>query len=108
MAGRILLCLTLLASEALPRGGTIRVTTGGGLSRSGVSIEAEGPGARVTPQVLQALAAADCGELTSATVVGYYAQVLAGRMAAAVVTDGGDGRIRLSFTPAGSGGGRRH
>ena len=110
VAARIVLCLTLIASEALPRGGTIRIKTAGGLVGSGLAVEAEGPTARLAPEALQALQAADCRDLTSSTVVGYYVQMLADRFAATVVTDVDDGRVRLSLSdarPGRVGGGRR-
>jgi hypothetical protein len=100
--------MALLASEALPRGGTIRVTTGSSPVQYGISIEAEGAGARLLPQVLQALQTPSCGELTSATVVGYYSQVLAGRLAASVTTEVGEGGVRLSLAPLDFRGSRPH
>ncbi len=99
LAGRIVLCLALIASEALPRGGTVRVVFGASSERS-FTVEAEGPAARLTPQVLQALQAADCGGLTSSTVIGYYAQLLATRVAADIIPEVGDGSVCLSLSHA--------
>ncbi|MFO1154535.1 MAG: histidine phosphotransferase family protein [Rhodospirillales bacterium] len=106
--GRLALCLVLLASEALPRGGTVRLSEDRSLSHHRLSIEAEGVGARLTPQALAALRATDCQDLTSANVVGYYAQVLARCVAAEIAFDVAEGKVRLSLTPIGAEGSQRH
>lgn len=103
---RIVLCLALLASEALPRGGTVRIAVRRGAE--GLSVEAEGTGARLTPAVLDALRATGCADLTSATVVGYFAQVLAGRASASVAADAVEGLVRFSLNPLGAAGRRPH
>lgn len=101
-AGRLVLCLALLASEALPRGGTIRVTTSG-FPRNGLWIEAEGVGARVLPQVVQALQAPDGGDVTSSTVVAYYIRMRAAELGLRIGADLDEGRVRLSVVATGSG-----
>ena len=63
-----------LAAEGLPRGGRVVVGAGAG----GPEIDATGPGSGPSPEIRAALAlAVPTGELTSRTVGGYFAGLLA-------------------------------
>jgi histidine phosphotransferase ChpT len=82
---RLCLCLLIVAQEALPRGGVIAVAVADdGLA---LTVRAEGRGARLAEPVAAAFAAANCHELTSRTVVGYYARILARRLTASLSVD---------------------
>jgi histidine phosphotransferase ChpT len=92
-AGRLLLNLTLLAVECLPRGGNVRVV----FSTNRIAIEATGPQARLTGEIKAAIAGAVApAQLTARTVVGYYATQLVTSLGGRLdLGDEGAGTIRF-------------
>lgn len=87
--GKILLLLILLASEALPRGGTVSVHTAVLPEGAGIAVTASGRGARLRPEVQAALegTAAD-GDLSARNVHAYFARHLATTEGSAIEIDG--------------------
>lgn len=77
---RLLLCLTLIATEALPRGGTVSIV----VSRSTVGLDllirAAGASARMPQASFDASMADSCSHLTPRTVVGFYAGRLSAQL----------------------------
>lgn len=90
-AARLVLCLALMATEALPRGGIVSLA----VSRSDETLEmivrAKGSGARMPSAALEAFHAKTCAAITPRTVVGYYAGQLAARMGAVLKLAGEPG-----------------
>jgi histidine phosphotransferase ChpT len=99
-AGRLLLNIMLLASECLPRGGSIRVA----LATNRITAEVAGPQARLAPETKSAIAGTVLpAALSARTVVGYFvAQLTAGLGGRLEMTDDGTGKVRLqaTFSPA--------
>jgi histidine phosphotransferase ChpT len=95
-AGRILLNLTLLAVECLPRGGNVRVSA----SPRRVSVEATGPQARLAGEAKSAMTGAIApAQLTARTVVGYYVvQLISGLGGKLELSEEGTGMVRLQAT----------
>lgn len=85
---RIVLCLALIATESLPRGGIISVFLSHVNDVLKLVIRAAGKGARVPAPALEAYRASSCAELTPNTAVGYYAGELARRLNAILDVDG--------------------
>ena len=102
-AGKLLLNLCLIGSEALPRGGILLVNSGHVDGRLGFAVSAQGDGARLTPEVQQALSVnVDAHDLTSRTVNAHFTAVLAQKLAAELeiqITDGAEVRLAVLFPP---------
>lgn len=98
LAQQKLACVLLaLAGEALPRGGRLAVAAGAG----GPEIEAEGDGAGPSPQVRAAMSlAAPVAELTSRTVSGYFAGLLAEALGCRLTVAARAGGFRLAAIAA--------
>jgi histidine phosphotransferase ChpT len=100
--GRLLLNLTLLAVECLPRGGSIRVVLG----PNRVGIDATGPQARVSGDTKAAITGAlSPVELSARTILGYYVTQLVTSLGGRLdLADEGAGEIRFQmvFTPTGA------
>ncbi|MCW8914560.1 MAG: histidine phosphotransferase family protein [Magnetovibrio sp.] len=78
MAAKLLLNLCLIGSEALPRGGSIRVDISEIGGRLGFAVAAKGEGAGLKPEMGNALnTSIDVNTLTARTVHGYFTAVLA-------------------------------
>jgi histidine phosphotransferase ChpT len=97
--GRLLLNLTLLAVECLPRGGTARVALGS----NRIGIEAMGRQARLSGETKAAMAGAVApAQLSARTVLGYYVtQLITGLGGQLELSDEGAGTIRFQtlFSP---------
>lgn len=91
---KTLLNVLMLADEALPTGGTLRVEGGGDATTGVVSVVAEGRSVRLIPEALDALAGEEGAEedLSPRSVHAYAT----GRFAETF-------RLRLTFEPAGEG-----
>ncbi len=91
--GRLLLNLTLLAAECLPRGGSIRVALG----PNRIGIEAKGPQARLSGETTAAIADTVLpAQLSARTVVGYYVRQLITSLGGRLdVVDEGAGTIHF-------------
>lgn len=98
LAQQKLACALLaLASEALPRGGRLVVRAGAG----GPEIDAEGEGAGPSPQIRAAMSLeAAAGDLTSRTVGGYFAGLLAAAFGSRLVVTDQPGGFRLAAIAA--------
>lgn len=81
---RLVLCLALMASEALPRGGTLAIGMRRTNERLSIVVSASGVGARLPSAAFDAYQATSCADLTPRTVVGYYAGQLATRLNASL------------------------
>jgi histidine phosphotransferase ChpT len=97
--GRLLLNLTLLAVECLPRGGIARVALGS----NRIGIEAMGRQARLSGETKAAMAGAVApAQLSARTVLGYYVtQLITGLGGQLELSDEGAGTIRFQtlFSP---------
>lgn len=98
LAQQKLACALLaLAGEALPRGGRLVV----GVGADGLEIEAEGEGAAASPQIRAAMSlVAAPDELTSRTVGGYFAGLLAEALGCRLVVAEGPRGFRLAAIAA--------
>lgn len=83
-AARLLVCLVLVATEALPRGGVILLRLSRSDGQLAVMVQATGRGARTPDAALEAYRAPSCEGITPRTVVGFYAGKLAAQMGAVV------------------------
>ena len=82
-SGRLLLNLVLLAREALPKGGTVRVKLAAYAEGTGVVLTAAGRGASLKADVRDAMAAGIAADaLTPQTVHGHYVAAIAGALGA--------------------------
>ncbi len=82
---RLALILVLIGADALPRGGTLNVRCAGTAAGTEVSVIARGARARLPASLRAAIdPRVPAGALTSRTVHGYLAAVLARRLGAAV------------------------
>jgi len=83
MAGKLLLNMCLIASEALPKGGQLEVNLGDVENRLGFGIAAVGEGANLSDEMRAAINVyADSENLTPRTVNGYFMTVLAAQLGA--------------------------
>ncbi|NJO67632.1 MAG: hypothetical protein HC826_01400 [Rhodospirillales bacterium] len=97
-AARLILCLTLLACEALPRGGRISVEPVDGYSGFTVLLRAEGRGARFPLPSLDAFRATRCDGLTPRTIVGFVAGQLSRELGARLdCSENGEGGVTLAL-----------
>ncbi len=106
-AGKVLLLLVLAAAECLPRGGGVSVHVAAVAEGMGLAIVAKGDGARLRPDVAQALAAADPDQVSARNVHGHYAAVLAASLGGRLeVSDAVADEVRLMsvFPPVGGAG----
>jgi histidine phosphotransferase ChpT len=96
MAEQKLACAMLaLAAEGLPRGGRVVVSAGAG----GPEIEATGPGSGPSPEARAALAlAVPTDQLTSRTIGGYFAGLLAEALERRLFIADQPGGFRLGTT----------
>lgn len=96
--GKLLLNLCLLATEALPRGGVLVVNSGFVDGRRGIAVLAQGEGARLIPEMRQALSLdVDVDSLTSRSVNAHFTAVLAAKLTAELEIQVDDGKeIRLT------------
>jgi histidine phosphotransferase ChpT len=97
-AARLTLCLVLLASESLRRGGTVSVRTeqpsGGNLI---IDVAADGPSVHFADDRRRAFDSPDPDALTVRSVDAYYTNRLAQRLGGAIIV-GDDGGSRVRFT----------
>jgi len=78
---KLLLNMILLAAEALPRGGSLRVRLAPGDNSMAAQVLAEGEGASFKPEVMAAFdRACDVDDLTARTVQGYYTALVGERL----------------------------
>jgi Uncharacterized protein conserved in bacteria len=84
---RLILCLALIATEALPRGGVVSVQLSRDERHFNAFIEATGDSARTPAPTLDAYNADGGADLTPRTAVGYYAGELARRVNAILEVD---------------------
>ncbi len=98
LAQQKLACALLaVAGEALPRGGRLVVRAGAG----GPEIDASGEGTGPSPQVRAAMSLdAAAGDLTSRTVGGYFAGLLAAAFGSRLVVTDQPGGFRLAAVAA--------
>jgi histidine phosphotransferase ChpT len=97
-AVKVVLNMVLIASESLPRGGTIGVKVKALEDGLGVAVIAAGPGARLRDDLRLALAGKATGDdLSARNVHGHYAQCLARGLGAGIeVGEGAGGEIQLA------------
>jgi histidine phosphotransferase ChpT len=97
-AGKLLLNLLLTGAEALPRGGTLRVTVAGGE----VVIEAEGQGAKLSAEAARALGQdGETAELPAKVAPARLARRLAQGLGNELAVEAADSRLRLRCRIAG-------
>jgi histidine phosphotransferase ChpT len=91
--------MLVIAAEALPRGGIVRVRAVGG----GVEVAGEGEATNLSPEVTAALEGAGASDaLTNRTVHAFYTQRVAARLAARVSARATEpGRVVLAVIPTG-------
>ncbi len=86
---KLLLCLVMLAADALPRGGTVAVELGVANGELRLAVTASGTGAQPPAELAPALAPdADPATLTVANAVGHFAAKLAQRLGGTVRLSG--------------------
>ena len=97
-AAKLLLNLVLLASESLPRGGTLAVRLAELDEGTGVALVALGAGARFKADVREAMnAEAPRADLSARNVHGYFAVRLAASLGAVIeVSDGDENEVQLA------------
>jgi len=97
-AVKVVLNLVLIASESLPRGGTIGVKVKALDDGLGIAVIAAGAGARLRDDLRQALAGRATGDgLSARNVHGHYAQCLARGLGAEIeVGVGANGEVQLA------------
>jgi len=95
---KVVLNMVLIASESLPKGGTVGLRFAELPEGLGVAVTAEGQGAKLRDDIGTAMAdGAEAGELTARNVQGYFAQSLARDLGALIEPSAGqDGEIRLA------------
>ncbi len=95
---KVVLNMVLIASESLPKGGTVGLRFAELPEGLGVAVTAEGQGAKLRDDIGIAMAdGAEAEELTARNVHGYFAQVLARDLGALIESSAGqDGEIRLA------------
>ncbi len=95
---KVVLNMVLMASESLPRGGTVGVRFADLPEGLGVAVTAEGKGAKLRDDIATAVAdGARAEEITARNVHAYFAQVLARDLGALIEPSAGqDGEIRLA------------
>ncbi len=98
--GKLLLNMIGLAEEALPRGGTLRVSLLEGPAGLDASVMAAGAGAKIREESRPALADdVAIEELTPRNVQGYFTRLLARRMGSDLTIDSpGSDSLRFSVT----------
>jgi len=90
--------MAVLAAEALPRGGLVRIAVGEG--GSGLVVTARGDAINLTDEGAAAIAqTAALGDLTSRTVQGYFAANLAMRLGASLSAAVEPGQLILCAAP---------
>lgn len=101
---RVILCLSLLAIEALPRGGEITVSILAPIDSSEIRVSAEGASIIVRPDILEAVSVdAELEALTPRNVHGHYAALIGEEIGMIVsVGDAEDTHVRFSATPSGT------
>jgi histidine phosphotransferase ChpT len=98
--GKLLCNLVSLASEALPRGGTLRVSAAAAGGGARLSVAASGQGCKLSDEVRQALAAgARVEELSPRGVQPFFTARLAERMGGKLEIAGPEGE-RMTFAVA--------
>jgi len=97
-AVKVVLNMVLIASESLPRGGTIGVKVKALDDGLGIAVIAAGTGARLRDDLRQALAGKAAGDgLTARNVHGHFAQCLARGLGAEIeVGEGAGGEVQLA------------
>ncbi len=95
---KVVLNMVLIASESLPKGGTVGLRFAELPEGLGVAVTAEGQGAKLRDDIDTAMAdGAKVGELTARNVQGYFAQSLARDLGALIEPSAGqDGEIQLA------------
>lgn len=95
---KVILNMVLVASESLPKGGTVGLRFAELPEGLGVAVTAEGQDAKLRDDIGTAMAdGAEVGELTARNVHGYFAQTLARDLGALIEPSSGqDGEIRLA------------
>lgn len=89
---KLLLHLTLIAGEALPRGGTVAIVADGGPVPT---VTADGRGAALHPQVDAALRGAAIEELDARSIQAHVAILMAGRAGVDIVVEPGADKLSL-------------
>lgn len=86
--GKLVLNMTALAAEGLPKGGRLSVVAGAVADGLEVSVTAAGPGAKLREETVPALRPdVPIGELTPRNVQGYFTRILARRAGGELVLD---------------------
>ncbi|MCH8236551.1 MAG: hypothetical protein IIC06_00095 [Proteobacteria bacterium] len=95
---KVILNMVLVASESLPKGGTVGLRFAELPEGLGVAVTAEGQDAKLRDDIGTAMAdGAEVGELTARNVHGYFAQTLARDLGALIEPSSGQaGEIRLA------------
>ncbi|MFC1673434.1 histidine phosphotransferase family protein, partial [Pseudomonadota bacterium] len=92
VAGKLLLNMSLIASEALPRGGVVEATLADYDGQLGLALAARGVGARLSDELRAAISAdVDVETLTPRTVHGHFCAVLAKALGAELEISLGEG-----------------
>jgi histidine phosphotransferase ChpT len=98
-ATRLVLCLLMLATDALPRGGEVRMVVEATPVETRVSLVATGRSARLSDDVREALALSDIDSVTARTVHAFYLGHLANRLNAEIgISDDEPATVRLDTT----------
>jgi histidine phosphotransferase ChpT len=98
---RLILCLILVAADALPRGGVVSVAAEGEGHDVHVRIDACGRGARIPEHTASALAATDAGEIGPRGLPAFYVRRLVEALGDhLVVSQVADQRVTITTGPA--------
>lgn len=93
---KLLMNVTLLAADSLPRGGQVKVETGGDSHTPSFRIRAVGPNARVLEEVEKALLGEPAGPLDGRTVQAYLTHKIARNLNAGLTLSARDGGVELT------------
>lgn len=86
---RLLLCLVMLAADALPRGGRVTLRISHGFGGIALALTAAGRLIRLADDVLEALRATEATGVTPRTVHAFYLSCLAARLRASISVEAG-------------------
>ena len=85
---RLLLCLIMLAADALPRGGRVSLRITERATETLLSVTVAGRSIRLAEDVVEALRATEATAVTPRTVHAFYLSCLATRLRASIAVDG--------------------
>lgn len=93
---KLLMNAVVLATDSLPRGGRIRVSTSADPATPAFFVRAAGPGARIHDEIEQAVQGEPLHPLDGRSIQAYLAHKLARLLSAGLTLSSGDGFVEIS------------